>query len=368
MPADPTDGVSAPAPSALSSVFYVYDVEREGERVVYYGDPLVDRHALLRTALPLFDARGYDLSVESRPGETVLVAEPDADEPSGFPWTNAVLAALTVLTTLYAGTQWYHVETLLSLDLLRALPFVAAVMGVLGVHELGHYAMSRYHDVDASLPYFIPLPFSPIGTLGAVIRMNGVMPDREALFDIGIAGPVAGLVATIVVTAIGLLLPPIPAPPIPEGAVSIGFGNPPLLRLLAWLLGQPLEYGAGLAINPVVFGGWVGMFVTFLNLLPVGQLDGGHVMRAVFGPAYERVAPLVPAALFALAAYVYFALDAPNAATVWVMWGFITSVFVVLGTVTPLSDEPIDTKRVALAAVTLVLGLLCFMPVPIYIV
>ncbi|WP_148286722.1 site-2 protease family protein, partial [Halarchaeum acidiphilum] len=211
-------------------------------------------------------------------------------------------------------------------------------MGVLGVHEFGHYLMTRYHDVDASLPYFIPIPFTPIGTLGAVIRMRGVMPDRKALFDIGVAGPVAGLVATIVVSAVGLLLPPISVPAIPADGVAIGFGNPPLLRLIAWAIGRPLSYGDGLAVNPVVFGGWVGMFVTFLNLLPAGQLDGGHVMRAVFGPAYERVAPVVPAVLFGLAAYVYVVPNAANAAVVWTMWGVITSLFVFRGSARPIEE------------------------------
>ncbi|GAA0304321.1 site-2 protease family protein [Halarchaeum salinum] len=368
MSADPLD--DAPAPGALSSVFSVYEVVREDETVVYYGEPLVDRQTLQRTVLPLFSDHGYDVRIEERPGETTLAATPTSDDAAdpGFPWTNAALAALTVLTTLYAGAQWYYVDDLLSLDVLRAVPFALAVMGVLGVHELGHYAMTRYHDVDATLPYFIPIPFSPIGTLGAVIRMKGVMPDREALFDIGVAGPLAGLVATVLVTAIGLVLPPISVPTVPTTGIAIGFGNPPLLRLIAWVLGQPLSYGEGLAVNPVVFGGWVGMFVTFLNLLPAGQLDGGHMMRAVFGPTYERAVPLVPAALFGLAAYVYVVRDATNAAVVWGMWGLITSFFAFRGSARPLSEDGLDTKRHAVAAITLFMGLLCFMPVPIRLV
>ncbi|GGM57213.1 membrane-associated protease RseP (regulator of RpoE activity) [Halarchaeum rubridurum] len=367
--ADPPD--DAPTAGALSSVFSVYEVVREGETVVYYGEPLVDRSALQRTALPLFRDHGYDVRIEERPGEVVLAATPardDAESSAGVPWTNVALAGLTVLTTLYAGAQWYYVDDIFSVDVLRAVPFVLAVMGVLGVHELGHYVMTRYHGVDATLPYFIPIPFSPIGTLGAVIRMKGVMPDREALFDIGVAGPLAGLVATVVVTAVGLLLPPISVPTVQTGGIAIGFGNPPLLRLIAWALDQPLSYGAGLAVNPVVFGGWVGMFVTFLNLLPAGQLDGGHVMRAVFGPIYERVAPLVPTVLFGLAAYVYVARDATNAAVVWVMWGLITSFLAFQGSARPIEENDLDTRRLAVAALTLLGGLLCFMPVPIRLV
>jgi len=369
MPADPPD--DAPAAGALSSVFSVYEVARDGETVVYYGEPLVDRHTLQRTVLPLFRDHGYDVRIEERPGEVTLAATPardDAASDARFPWTNVALAALTALTTLYAGAQWYYVDDLLSVDVLRAIPFVLAVMGVLGVHELGHYAMTRYHGVDATLPYFIPIPFSPIGTLGAVIRMRGIMPDRDALFDIGVAGPLAGLVATVVVTSVGLLLPPISVPAVQTGGIAIGFGDPPLLRFIAWALDQPLSYGEGLAVNPVVFGGWVGMFVTFLNLLPAGQLDGGHVMRAVFGPAYERAAPLVPAALFGLAAYVYAVRGATNAAVVWVMWGLITSFLIFRGAARPLEENALDTRRLAVAAITFFAGLLCFMPVPIRII
>lgn len=363
MSADTPD--DAPAPGRLSSVFYVYDVAQQGDAIVYYGEPLVDRQSLFDAAFPLFREQGYEVHVESRPGETALVAEPAAadDAGGGFPWTNVALAALTVLSTLYVGTEWYHVANPLSLDALRALPFSLAVMGVLGVHETGHYLLSRYHDVDASLPYFIPLPFTAIGTMGAVIRMKGLMPDRESLFDIGVAGPLLGLVATVVVTAIGLSLPPISQPPV-SGGTAVAFNYPPLLRLIAWALGRPLSYGPGEAVSPVVFGGWVGMFVTLLNLIPVGQLDGGHVLRAVVGPDYDRVAPLVPAALFALAAYDYLALSATMAAFTWGMWGLIAAFFAVRGTVTPVDDVPVSRGRVAVAVLTLVLGALCFTPVP----
>src|SRR5699024_2008093 len=152
---------------------------------------------------------------------------------------------------------------------LAGWPFALSVLAILGIHELGHYALSRYHGVDASLPYFIPLP-NIIGTMGAVIRMRGRMPDRKTLFDIGGAGPLAGLVVACIVTVVGLSLPPVAEPGFP-----IEFNYPLLVQGLAALTGQPLAYPDGLAVNPVVFAGWVGMFVTFLNLIPVGQLDGG---------------------------------------------------------------------------------------------
>ncbi|MFB6107139.1 MAG: site-2 protease family protein [Halobacteriaceae archaeon] len=365
----PESSDAVPSPRAFASVFRVYEVRQNGDSVRYYGDPLTNQEALLRTVWPLFRERGYDVSFTRETGEYVLVAEPVDVSVDGVPWTNIVLLGLTVLSTLYAGSAWYYAD--LAADpwtLLRGLPFVAAVLGVLGTHELGHYVMSRYHRVDASLPYFIPVP-SFIGTMGAVIRMKGHIPDRRALFDIGVAGPLAGLVATVVVTAVGLTLPPVHVPDWVFSAtqtVELEFGYPPLIHIIAWVVGQPLVYDdPHLAVNPVVIGGWVGMFVTFLNLLPVGQLDGGHIVRAILGPRQETVAALVPGALFALAGYLYFFTEVSDAAGIWAFWGVLTTVVAYAGSARPISDERLDARRTLLGVLTLVLGVLCFTPVPI---
>ena len=360
-----------PSPETFESVFRVYDVEREAEDVLYYGDPLVDQDRLLERVWPEFREAGYEVTLERRLGEFVLVARPRETGEDGIPWWNVVLAVATVLSTLFVGTQWYYVQDPLSLDLVRALPFTLAVMGVLGTHELGHYLLSRYHDVPASLPYFIPFP-TIVGTMGAVIRVRGRMPDREALFDIGVAGPLFGLVATVVVTAVGLLLPPVPVPDwvlAAESTVEVQFHYPPLLEAIAWVLGQPLSYAdPALVVNPVVIGGWVGMFITFLNLIPVGQLDGGHILRAMVGPSQERIAPLVPVALFALAGGLYLFSDAGQMVGVWVLWGVLTTVVAFAGSAAPIAEGELDGRRKVLGAVTFVLGLLCFTPIPIEII
>jgi len=223
-------------------------------------------------------ANGYDADLERRHGEYAIVAEPTSVGIDGIPWTNIVLFLLTVGSTLFAGSFWYQLDPIADPGVIwQAWPFTAAILGVLGVHEMGHYVMSRYHQVDASLPYFIPVP-TLIGTMGAVITLKGRMPDRKALFDIGAAGPLAGLVATVVATVIGLHLPPVSVDPAllqnPD-AVRIELGYPPLLELLAAGFDQPLyRNDPTTGVNPVVIGAWVGMLVTFLNLIPVGQLDG----------------------------------------------------------------------------------------------
>lgn len=144
------------------------------------------------------------------------------------------------------------------------------------------------------------------------------------------------------------------------------FGYPLLLRGIAAVLGEQFAYAdPRTAVNPVVMGGWIGMFVTFLNLLPVGQLDGGHILRSLVGETAGRFAPLVPTALLSLGAYLWIVRDAGNAAGIWLLWGVLASVVSLSGTVTPVDDRPLDRRRVALGVVTFVLGALCFMPVPI---
>ena len=160
--------------------------------------------------------------------------------------------------------------------------------------------------------------------------------------------------------AIGLGLEPVAEPAIP-----IAFNYPPLIRAIAALTGEPLAYAGQEVVNPVVFAGWVGMFVTFLNLIPVGQLDGGHLVRAMVGKRHETVGALVPAALFGLAAYLYYVQEAAfNAVFLWVLWGVFSLGIAYAGPATPIYDDALDAKRTALGVVTFVLGALCFTPVP----
>ena len=370
--------VSATRPTAtdLAPVFTVAEVRTDDETLLYVGRPTVDVGTLEREVWPLFRERGYEVRLQREydgqvPRDAlVLVAEPRTTD-DGIPWRNVVLFVLTVVSTLFAGAfYWYQLPVFSDpLSALEAWPFSAAIMGVLGIHEMGHYVMSRYHDVDASWPYFIPLPLF-VGSMGAVIRMRERMPDRKALFDIGAAGPLAGLVATVAVTLVGLQLDPLP---VQEAAASSGggarvvFHNPPLLWLLAELSGTAGKLEAGL-VHPVVFAGWVGMLVTVLNLLPVGQLDGGHIVRAIAGRRQETLAAAVPGALFALAGYLYFIRGGLDSVGIWAMWGIFTAGLAYAGPATPVVDDALDRKRVAVGALTLVLGALCFTPIPVEVI
>jgi membrane-associated protease RseP (regulator of RpoE activity) len=364
-----------PPLDALTSVFDLRETQSDGDRLFFYGESLVPERMLIREVWPEFRAAGYDVQfAQTRPGATdVLVAKPLNPRIDGIPWKNLALFVATVFSTLFVGAYgWYYIplETILAnpLVMLRAWPFTAAVLGVLSVHELGHYVVGRYHGVDVSLPYLIPFIF-PFGTMGAIIRMRGQIPDRKALFDIGVAGPLAGLAATIVVSIIGLLLSPVevPARVLDGGGQVIVFNNPPLLDLLAWLLGTPLQYEGRLTVHPVIMGGWIGMFFTVLNLLPVGQLDGGHIARAMLGERQGTLGAFVPLALFGLAAYLYRVRDLSlnESVGLWTFWGLFSLFIAFNGPANPIDDSEIGPGRMALGAFTFALGLLCFMLVPI---
>ncbi|MUV58681.1 site-2 protease family protein [Halogeometricum sp. CBA1124] len=373
---DAGDSAGMPPVEALQSVFSLHETRRDGDRILYYGESLVPEQMLVREVWPSFRQAGYEIQVATTPSgrEDVIVARPVTNGTEGIPWKNLGLFLATVVSTMVVGAlAWYHIPfaeiRAEPLSVLRAWPFTAAVLGVLTTHELGHYALSRYHGVDVSLPYLIPF-FVPFGTLGAIIQMRGQMPDRRALFDIGVAGPLAGLVATVVVTAIGLSLPPMT---VPESVIRgsgqvIVFNNPPLLNLIATVLGQPTNYAdPTVTVHPVIIGGWVGMFFTVLNLLPVGQLDGGHIVRAMLGEAQERLAAFVPVALFGLAAYLHYVLGYSfnESVGLWVFWGFLAIFIAYRGPANPVDDSPIGPARMAVGVLTFALGALCFLLVPI---
>jgi membrane-associated protease RseP (regulator of RpoE activity) len=249
--------------------------------------------------------------------------------------------------------------------LASGVTFAAALLSILAAHEAGHYVACRRYSVEATLPFFIPAP--PLflaGTFGAFIKIKSPIPTRRALFDIGVAGPLAGF-AVIIPVAIAAILATHPAPPLPaSGADAAGalvfFNDPPLLRLLARALHMDI---ANAAPNPFYFAAWIGLLVTSLNLLPVGQLDGGHAVFSVFGARAHRVVGRAAfAAMLALAVLGWRWHHAPG--------GFVYAVllFVMLRLPHPRAtteEATLGRARVAVAWLTLAVFLLCFEPFPL---
>jgi membrane-associated protease RseP (regulator of RpoE activity) len=268
---------------------------------------------------------------------------------------HAGLLAATLLSATLAGVDVEPRELVANPALfLRGLPFAAALVTILLVHELGHYLTCLRYRVSASLPYFLPAPLlSPVGTFGAFIRIRSRFPDRRALFDIGASGPWAGFVVALAATVIGLTRSTVLATPQEWHGFACGDS---LLTAFLTRIVLHVDSAAVVLLHPVAFAGWFGLFVTSLNLLPVGQLDGGHVLYATLGRPTPRIAALLIAFLVWLGVRGF-----PG----WLLWAAIITVLLSLGH-PPTDDDrrPLDPARRLAALATLVLFVLTFVPEP----
>ena len=253
--------------------------------------------------------------------------------------------------------------------LVEGLPFAATLLGILAVHEFGHYFAARRWGVGATLPYFMPLPYSFLGTLGAVIRLQSPIPNKRALLDIGAAGPLAGLVVAIAACIVGLPQSEVVQPGYFDATLRgdpIQLGAPLLFTWLSgWLL-PAVGTDEMLLLGPVAFAGWVGLFITAFNLLPVGQLDGGHIVYALFGRWHRNLGRATFAALLALGAYGIFALvwDLPGGWLGWLLLAFMLTLFGRRHP-PPLNPYvPLNPWRRLVGALCLVVFALCFSPAP----
>ncbi|HDQ98820.1 MAG TPA: site-2 protease family protein [candidate division WOR-3 bacterium] len=268
-------------------------------------------------------------------------------------WVNLLLFALTVLTTLFVGAfQMGRNPIAAPLEIVYGFPFSLSILLILGSHELGHYLVARRLGVDATLPYFLPVPHPMTGTMGAFIKMRSPVPDKGALVRVGIAGPLVGFLVAVPVTVVGLALSRVVEAG-PEMA-GISLGSSLVFRLLSWLRFGSLPEGQDVMLHPVAFAGWLGFFVTALNLLPAGQLDGGHIVYAIAGRFRKALGWVVIGALLLLGRF-------------WLGWPFWAVLIALFGLRHP---RPLDTVSPLtaldkwLAVVALVLLVLTFMPAP----
>jgi membrane-associated protease RseP (regulator of RpoE activity) len=276
------------------------------------------------------------------------------------PWVNWLLFGLTIVTTTWAGARNQGINLFREpWRFTTCLPYSLGLLAILGVHELGHYFTAKRNGIRVTPPYFIPVPFA-LGTFGAFIQMRSPTENRRALFDVAIAGPLAGLAVAIPALLIGLRYSTIlPGNPGADSGLIGGtsVGSSLLFAFLAKLsLGEALQYGHVVRLSPLAFAGWLGLFVTALNLLPVGQLDGGHIAHALFGRRIgDTVGTIAMWSLLLLAIFVWPGLT---------LWAII--VFFVAGTtVPPLNDlTPLAPSRRWLGYATFVLLGLIVAPLP----
>lgn len=334
----------------INTVFSVYEIIPQDNSVILYGVPLVNIKEIYRQLFFNLEEQGYQFSIEHELGEYFIVISP-RQEPKKRLWINIGLACATFFTTMIMAAKYmFGVHPLTTpLEIYKGLPFTIAIMTVLGAHEMGHYLTAKKRGMHTSLPYFIPFP-NIIGTMGAVIQHKGPIPDRKALFDVGVSGPLVGVVVSVIVTIIGLMLPT-------EGTITLPIRYPPLFELLTNIF---LE---GEKLHPVAFAGWVGMLVTALNLIPAGQLDGGHMLRAILGVKSLYVSTVMPFLLMSLSISVTYLLRQDG--FIWMIWGIFLLFFSSMGQPTPLNDEmKLDNMRILLGIITFGVGLLCFTLAP----
>ena len=278
------------------------------------------------------------------------------DEPqrSRVPWLQIVLFLCTLITTTVAGALQNGVDPLADpWSIISGLPFAATLTMILLVHEMGHYVMGRHHGVKVTPPYFIPAP-SFIGTFGAFIKMQSSPSDRRSLFDIGASGPLAGLALAIPAVIVGLHLSTVSPPEAATGGITLGSSL--LLRLLTWLTLGVLPDEVNIIMHPIGFAGWIGLLVTSMNLLPIGQLDGGHVAYALFGRRQIWVSRAAVLSILALGLTRWW--DG------WLIWGLLL-LLLGLNHPPPLEPEvPLDPKRKWLGWAVFVVFALTFIPIP----
>jgi len=295
-----------------------------------------------------YDQHGM-LEAEPPPPWLARVLHPDR------PGLNVILLLLTCVSTFFQGYLTSPTDSVAD-----GLWYSGGIITILLFHEMGHYLMCRRYGVHATLPFFIPFPIlSPFGTMGAVIRMDSRLPNRRALFDIGVAGPLAGLAVAIPAIYFGVQMSEVHA--IVKTGESTTLGESLLFKWLSFLALGPVPEGQDIFLHPLAYAGWAGLFVTALNLLPIGQLDGGHILYALLGERSVLIGR-VALALFALMGIVVFPFF-PG-------WFPFILLMIWFGYRHPPPTDhftPLDSKRRMLAYFAFVIFIISFTPIPFYI-
>jgi membrane-associated protease RseP (regulator of RpoE activity) len=383
---------------AVRNVMTVEDITigRPIDRFVvrFRGQIFLDPEDAYQQLEPVFEQAGTTLLFRAEGDSHSIIAVPGViqAQPSN-PIVNLILFAITLLTVLLAGVQddslveTHGLVVGLILSLPQGIPFAVSLLAILLAHEFGHYLAARYHKTPVTLPYFIPFPGGILGTMGAFIRLKAPPRNRRVLLDIGLAGPLAGFIVAVPVLLLGLSLSEVGTLPttLPSGdgifgltiegnsilylamkylvkgellpsPVSFEGLNPVLYWIRYFFVGLPMPLGGrDVLLHPIAWAGWAGLLVTALNLIPAGQLDGGHILFVLFGRKAQRLWPIIVLALIVMG-------------FVWTGWFIWAGLIFFLGRTyaQPLDDiTPLGDRRKLLAILGLVIFVLVFIPVPL---
>ena len=280
---------------------------------------------------------------------------PEVHPTPSNPLINVALFILTLGSTLFVGAQMAGVNIIAQPHRIGSgIPFACSILSILVVHEFGHYTMSRYHGVKATLPYFIPAP-TIIGTFGAIIKTKSYIPDKKSLLDIGAAGPICGFITAVVALIVGLSRSEVVDLKPLTGGGALEFGDSLIVVFMTYLIKGPLPEGKTVLIDPIGFAGWVGLLITAFNLMPIGQLDGGHILYALIGRWHSLVAKLSIGGLLVMG----FLWQG------WYIWAFLV---LILGYnhAPPMDDvTPLNPGRRTIALAAILIFVVCLVPEPI---
>lgn len=350
--------------SANFIVFSIDDLALPGRKSRIFQDDFFFYHLLVSNGM---DESSQDQGKNVPADEGKIIASDAVDLPQAPPVYRPrqrsirlpfLLFVATCLSTFYVGAL---PELPLSWTgaLVHGLLYAVPLMTILLCHEMGHFVQSYRYGVFATWPYFIPVPLPPIGTMGAVIAMEPRMGHRRALFDIGITGPLAGLIPTIIFCIVGIRLSQVTfiAPGTDPDSIGISLGVPLLFTWLTQWFGKPIPANCDLILHPIAFAGWVGLLITSLNLIPIGQLDGGHILYALLKKKAHYVSTLL-----LVAAFIAVVRDHK----LW-SWGLMLVLLLLMGPRHPPTaddDEPLGIFRYLLGWLTLAFILIGFTPHP----
>jgi membrane-associated protease RseP (regulator of RpoE activity) len=349
----------------LSQFYSLGEMQSRGNLIAF--EVLEIRESNFERVLKELEKLGYWAALKKREGKVVLFVFPAQPAKEENPFIGIGLFIATLLSTLFAG-YWLSTSYIAFLEqynlpgirnvYLNAIAFSVSVLAILGTHEMGHKIAATLHGVKSTFPYFIPFP-NILGTLGAVIRVKSPIPTRNAAIDLGSSGPIAGFVVAIPVLLIGLRL----SPTLPISAAQmeggIAFGQSLIMLFLErYIFRIPENYV--IYLHPVAIAGWVGILVTFLNLIPAAQLDGGHIARAFLGEKAHSILTFGLGLAMIGLSVVWSG---------WLIWGFIILLMGRIGNPGALDEvSPISPKRIVLALIVLAIFILSATPVPISVV
>ena len=353
--------------SEVGQRFPFYEVRESSSAVAFYcridQERLEENFDSLRRSL---NKKGLIPMLRFEKGEHIIYVIMKPRQRERPVWINVALMLATVVTATLTGSILYMgffdlwslsnvMDVLIPENLLYGFGlFAFPLLSILFIHEMGHYFVSKHHGIAASLPFFMPIPpivpnFN-IGTFGALISSRDPMPNKKALFDVGIAGPLAGFIVAVPVTIIGIAT----SSTVPLSAITAGepvLGTSLLFFFISNVV-MPIPAGYGLDLSLVAFAGWVGLLITSINLLPAGQLDGGHIFRAFMGK-YQRFAGWIAVFIMIFTGWIFFAI------IIVFLMGMVHP--------PPLNDAtPLDMRRKLLFFVAVAILVLCYIPYPIY--